>query len=59
MVWPALGSRTAKEQNRIRAGFKGGGKLCSCPGPPQKNSKKLVPKETQKYFMKLIIWNKK
>ena len=29
-----------------RAGFKGGGKLGSCPGPPQKNSKKLLPKET-------------
>jgi len=50
-----------------RAGFKGGreGKLGSCPGasttkgPPQKNSKKLLPKETRKYFLKLIIWNKK
>jgi len=39
--------------------------LGSCPGPSQvkglhkKISKKLLPKETQKYFMKLIIWNKK
>jgi len=42
-----------------------GGKLGSCPGPPQvrgvhkKTVKKLLPKETQKYLLKLIIWNKK
>ena len=38
---------------KTRAGFKGGGKLGSCPGaasttkgPPQKNSKNILPKET-------------
>jgi len=38
--------------NKIRAGFRGGGKLGSCPGastakrPSQKTAKELLPKET-------------
>jgi len=49
-----------------RAGFKGGGQTGQLPrasttmGPPHKNNKKLLPKKTfKKYFVKLIIWNKK
>jgi len=52
-----------------RAGFKGGGEgranWAVAQGHPQlrglhkKTVKKLLPKETQKYFLKLIIWNKK
>jgi len=41
------------------------GGLGSCPGasttkgPPQKNSKKYYIRKHKKYFLKLIIWNKK
>jgi len=42
-----------------------GAKWAVAQGPPRlrglhkKAVKKLLPKETQKYFLKLIIWNKK
>jgi len=48
----------------IRAGFKGG-QTGSCPGPPQlgglhKNILKIITQgNIKKYFLKLIIWNKK
>jgi len=63
MVWPTLGSRTAKEQKGTWPNLRED-KLCSCPGPPQigglhKTVKNYYLRKHKKYFLKLIMWNKK